>query len=209
MRNAGALAPLLLAIALFSTLALLVNLRVTVGIDRWVYDAIQPLGSETGDLVASAVTLLGRTDIAVAIAAVAALVLVARQRRPLPGVAPLAILAVTPLVDVLKRAVVQRKPPVGTGHDLQLLPSILPKASELGSFPSNHAALAAFLAAVLGRAAPRWRPLWWALAIAVGLSRLYLDKHWATDVIGGLLLGFIVGEIAWLLASRGRPVSDR
>lgn len=209
MRSPARWAPLLAAGALFSTLALLVNLRVAAGVDRWVYDAFQPLGSETADLIASAMTLLGRTDIAVAIAVLATLILVVRRRRLLPGIAPLAILAVTPLVDVVKSAIVQRKPPAGTGHDLQLLPSILPKASEPGSFPSNHVALAAFLAVVIGHTAPRLRPVVWAIVIAVALSRLYLDKHWASDVIGGLLLGFIVGEIAWLLASRGRPVSER
>jgi membrane-associated phospholipid phosphatase len=189
------------ALALLTTIALLVMPRVLAGLDRWVYQAVQPLGGPVGDAVASAVTLLGRTDIAVGLAAVAALVLVVRQRRLFPGLAPLAIFVVTPLADVLKGAVGQRRPPAGTGHDLQLIPSWLPKAGEAFSFPSNHAALAAFLAVVLGHAAPTLRPWLWIAASAVALSRLYLDKHWATDVLGGVLLGIVVGEAAWLVAT--------
>ena len=56
------------ALAFLSTLALLVVLRVLAGFDQGMSQAVQPLGSSFGDSVASAVTLLGRTDIAVAIA---------------------------------------------------------------------------------------------------------------------------------------------
>ena len=146
-------------------------------------------------------TLLGRTDFAVVIGALATVVLVIRRRRLFPWLAPLAILLLLPLVDVLKSGIGQRRPPAGTGHDLQLVPSWLPKAAETFSFPSSHAVLATFLAVVIGHAAPRLRALAWILALAVALSRLYLDKHWASDVVGGVLLGIFAGEVAWLIAT--------
>lgn len=57
------------------------------------------------------------------------------------------------------------------------------------SFPSSHAANAAAAASVLSR---RWRRLWpvfAALAALVGFSRMFLDRHWFTDVAAGALIG--------------------
>jgi len=65
------------------------------------------------------------------------------------------------------------------------------------SFPSSHAANAFTLAAVITR---RWRraaiPAWLAASF-VAMSRLYLDRHWLSDVAFALALG--VGG-AWLAA---------
>lgn len=56
------------------------------------------------------------------------------------------------------------------------------------AFPSSHAANAFAVAAVLAR---RWRraalPAF-ALAAAVAWSRMYLNRHWLSDVAGGALL---------------------
>jgi undecaprenyl-diphosphatase len=63
------------------------------------------------------------------------------------------------------------------------------------AFPSSHAANAFAVALVLAR---RWRRLWpvcFALALAVSLSRIYLDRHWLSDVIAGAVLG---AGLAWL-----------
>lgn len=65
------------------------------------------------------------------------------------------------------------------------------------SFPSGHAtqslatfaALAIVGAAVLPRARGPAIALAAALAIAIGLSRIYLGVHWATDVCAGWLIG--------------------
>lgn len=59
------------------------------------------------------------------------------------------------------------------------------------SFPSSHAANAFTVAAVVAR---RWRraavPLWLAAAL-VGYSRMLLDRHWASDVLGSLALALL------------------
>jgi undecaprenyl-diphosphatase len=79
-------------------------------------------------------------------------------------------------------------------------PTLTPEAATLGpSFPSGHSATAAAFyagaALVIGRTLPgRARHLVIAaavgLAAAVAASRVLLDVHWLSDVIGGLALGW-------------------
>jgi undecaprenyl-diphosphatase len=97
-----------------------------------------------------------------------------------------------------------------------------PGAARLGelnySFPSGHTtavtALGLSVAYVLlrERLAPRWLPaLATIAALAVGVSRVYLDAHWATDVIGGWAVGLFVatgssGLYEWLRGRASAPV---
>lgn len=65
------------------------------------------------------------------------------------------------------------------------------------SFPSGHALGAAVTFPLFGLLAGRW--LVWAgvaLALAIGLSRVFLGVHWFSDVLGGWLLG-----AAWVSAA--------
>ncbi|MEO6504838.1 MAG: phosphatase PAP2 family protein [Terrimesophilobacter sp.] len=71
--------------------------------------------------------------------------------------------------------------------------------SDTGAFPSGHVANAATLAVVLGVILRRgWV---WAAGIAytvlMMLSRTYLGAHWASDTIGGALVGAGVAVIVW------------
>ena len=57
------------------------------------------------------------------------------------------------------------------------------------SFPSSHAANLFALAVVLGR---RWRraaPVFVLVALAVAVSRVYLNRHWLSDVVVGAAIG--------------------
>jgi membrane-associated phospholipid phosphatase len=84
-------------------------------------------------------------------------------------------------------------------------PEIESVAATLGpSFPSGHTTTAAASWAAFALVAGRWwgRGSWPALAgaavgiaVAVALSRVFLDVHWLTDVLGGLALGW-----AWFAA---------
>jgi undecaprenyl-diphosphatase len=88
----------------------------------------------------------------------------------------------------------------------RLRPTLNPAAATLGpSFPSGHSATAAAFYAAAALIIGRWlrRPLRHVVfAVAVGIavavagSRVLLDLHWLSDVIGGLSLGW-----AWFALS--------
>jgi undecaprenyl-diphosphatase len=61
------------------------------------------------------------------------------------------------------------------------------------SFPSAHASDTAAAAAVLAWGAPRLSAVGLAIAVVVGISRVYLGVHWPTDVLAGWAIGALVG----------------
>ena len=135
-----------------------------------------------------AITWLGSTYVLGPAALVLGASLVRRGARYRP-----LLLTVTPIVfwafvSMLKRGY----------HITRPLTGVLTRHSF--SFPSGHAAMsmaaAVFLGYVLVREAmaPRWilvvAPL---ISLVVGISRVYLDVHWASDVLGGWAIGAAYG----------------
>lgn len=96
------------------------------------------------------------------------------------------------VVEGLKRAVGRTRPDGQHKHSNS-------------SFPSSHAANAFALAWVLGA---RWRrsiPVFFALALLVAFSRMYLNRHFLSDVVAGAFIGVIC---AWA-AARWLPLRRR
>lgn len=63
------------------------------------------------------------------------------------------------------------------------------------SFPSGHASAATVAAMLLGERS-RVPAAWWALALAIASSRAYVRIHHASDVVGGVAVGLVIGSVA-------------
>lgn len=80
------------------------------------------------------------------------------------------------------------------------------------AFPSGHAATSAAVMVTLCYVLARERIISWPTAIViggvvplvVGLTRLYLDVHWTTDVVGGWTVGLFVAAMSAALYERLR-----
>ena len=70
----------------------------------------------------------------------------------------------------------------------------------LFSFPSNHAANTAAIAAFLQVLYPKSGWITWPIVAFVGFSRVFIGAHYVTDVFGGWMLGGVIGGgAAWAL----------
>jgi len=143
---------------------------------RAAAELIQPLGKWYGQMPISA----------------AAAALVWRVRGP-RAAAPIAAAsaAAASLAWLFEQTMKPRKPPPGRHSPTE------------PAFPSGHAlqtsAAALAIAHVLvreGANAGVVIPVALALPIVSGLAKLYLDKHWLTDVLGGYLAGAAIGVSA-------------
>jgi membrane-associated phospholipid phosphatase len=108
-----------------------------------------------------------------------------RRRRWLAAgaVAPAAI-----GVNFAIKLAVGRRRPVLDGH-----PPLAGAPTKL-SFPSAHATSSLAAATAMGRVAPGGRPVLYALAAAICLSRPYLGMHYPSDVLAGAALGRALGR---------------
>jgi undecaprenyl-diphosphatase len=160
--------------------------------------------------IAYAITWVGSPTVMVLLAVVAAAFFYRRKGRGNAAVV-LAAPATGGLLSVAVKMIFGRARPAG---GLLL--------NELGySFPSGHAATSAAVMVTLCYVLARERILSWPTAILigggvpliVGLTRLYLDVHWMTDVVGGWSVGLFVAAMSAglyeFLGARTRAATDR
>lgn len=198
----GALALVAAAITLFTGLTEDVLEGDFQAFDQAVLDSVRtpgdpgdPVGPQLLEIALTDLTALGAVAVlAVIVTVVSGFLLI--RRRPLAVVALLTALGGGVLLSQgLKLLFGRERPPA----DFQAAEAIN------ASFPSGHAMLSAIvyltLGALVAKAMPRRRMKAYVMTVAilltliVGLSRIYLGVHWATDVLGGWCVG-----LAWALA---------
>jgi undecaprenyl-diphosphatase len=155
-------------------------------IDR-LFDALR--GTEPSDRIFYALTELADFSLLWLLAATAK---AARRDEDIPNALRVAavLAAESVVVNAGVKSVFKRERPVvqvARPHKLRV-----PLTT---SFPSGHSSAAVVAAMLLAQRSQR-KTLWYALALLVASSRVYVRIHHASDVVGGLALGAVLGTVA-------------
>lgn len=108
------------------------------------------------------------------------------------------------VTTVLKDVVGRARPYVSADtnpHDFRSGRSLIGGGDDYVSFPSGHATVAFAAAAVATSESQRWwpqgvwvvAPVMYGGATLVGLSRMYNNAHWASDIVAGAAIGTFAG----------------
>lgn len=178
---------------------------VLTRLDPLFREAIAPWRTSAVRALMEWVTVFGQGWVLGAGALCAAL-LASRLGRPdlvRAGLVAIPALIVSGLVSrVIKILVARPRPTAAAGALDSWWPSL---AAAYNSFPSGHATSAFTVAAVFAVVAPSAR--WWLYPAAgvIAFSRVAVDAHYMSDVVGGGLLGWATGRLAMALADRRWP----
>lgn len=154
-----------------------------VAVRSWVLEH----RSSAGRVFFRAVTFLGAKELLLPVGALVGWRLF-RKTRGWLILLVFCALASAEFVGMLKRVYEVRRPAGGIERSMGL------------SFPSGHSAGSAAVLVFLGYVALRngfkariILPVVFLIVLLVGISRIYLDMHWTSDVLGGWLIGAAFG----------------
>ena len=180
----------LLLVLAFTKLAEEILEGETQRFDQAVSLALHLVDSAALDLIMGVFTVIGEVWALSVISGLVAVWCVARKRRRLAGIFTAVVGTAAALNVILKLSFGRARP--------TLFSEIT--TPESFSFPSGHAmgATAVFFMAaiVLGQLHPKRRRTFHvaasAIVLLIGLSRVFLGVHWATDVLGGFAAGSVI-----------------
>jgi undecaprenyl-diphosphatase len=216
------LLPRLIAIVVLSVAFVAMTIAITAGLftslDHQVAEATHSIWDESLHGLFQAIAELGGVELT----GILMLALGLYLWRGGFGADSLVVLAFAGAVGlelVYKNLFFHPGPPWSLSHpDGPSLTEVVPGSGLGNSFPSGHMVRAVvaygLLAFVIRRLAPSRAVRWLAMPVAIaiivllGFDRLYLDVHWESDVIGGLLLGGIALLAATVWLDRPRKTEN-
>lgn len=185
----------------FLTIAYLVKETATFdALNRQIFNFFQTIQHPWLDRFFAVITSLGYKSHVRIVAGIMVLWLLYKRHFWAAFICVATILLTEKTTGILKHSLEMARPLLGENG--------LPR---LTSFPSGHTTRATvlfgLLAAFTAQEFPHGRR-WWIYGAAlipmllVGVSRLYLNQHWLTDIVGSLLLGFGFCALSRIIFSR-------
>jgi undecaprenyl-diphosphatase len=126
--------------------------------------------------------------------------LVILRRRPLRALLQicLALLLAAIVVDHVLKPTIHRERPYVAAPQI----AVIGGRPDDSSFPSGHAGTSFAGAITLSMVVPGGRVAWWALAVIIAYSRVYLGVHYPLDVLGGATVGMACGAVVARILAR-------
>lgn len=160
-------------------------------IELQILDFIQRMRTPVGDVVMVLLTSLGNAGI---IWIIFAVVLLAQKKTRKSGIMLALALGLNALLcNVMLKNIVARVRPCDVNPAIPLL---IDRPKDF-SFPSGHTAISVAAVTVLYFAGEKrmWPPAL-LLAVLIAFSRMYLYVHFPTDILGGVVAGFVAGYMS-------------
>lgn len=197
MRSGVTVSALLIILIVFSSLAyaqvaiepkqvvpVLLLCGLAAANDQQIRDTVQSSRTPGGDAFYETVTIFGSGG---GLAIVGSLAVLGEKETAYKAANAIIYAGIT--TQILKNIVGRPRP-----YTAETVTQPLSFSSDYASFPSGHTATAFALAHVLASEYPRYKYLFYGGAVLVGISRIYLDQHYTSDVIAGAAIGIYAGS---------------
>lgn len=100
--------------------------------------------------------------------------------------------------NLIVKNLVARSRPFTLNPNINLL---IPEPSEY-SFPSGHTLSSTIAATIITLTNKKFGWVVIPLALIIAFSRLYLQVHFPTDIIGGIVMGVIIGSLTYFVGTK-------
>lgn len=106
----------------------------------------------------------------------------------------------TILGEGLLKHIIRRPRPF---QEMQTIKLLIKKPSSY-SFPSGHTTSSFAAAGVLGYYFKKYKVYFYALAVLIAFSRIYLFVHYPSDVLAGIILGLFSSVVVLKISNKGK-----